>query len=255
MPEEIPHFSLNKIWHVCADDTYCVKKHYGEKNIVIALRTVNGEGILRSENQSFSLKKGSLLFVFSEKILSYRTFSDKWDFFWFEINASLLNLPLGTAFNFPISVKETFLLKECYELLSESDGGLTSSCLFGALLFSWLKHTSTKKTPFFQKVIFNSEKYIFHNIEKDVSVSELAAFNNISERYLHKIFRAVLNISPKTYILGIKLKIAAELLKTTDIKISHIALQTGFDNAFYLSRIFKKYYSLSPSEYRKHYLN
>ena len=50
---------------------------------------------------------------------------------------------------------------------------------------------------------------------------------------------------------NLKLKKAQALLKTTDLPISVIADSLGFDDQLAFSKIFKKEYSISPSEYRK----
>ena len=47
------------------------------------------------------------------------------------------------------------------------------------------------------------------------------------------------------------LKIATNLLQTTDMTIMEIALKVGVNNISYFNRIFKKKFNLTPKEYRK----
>ena len=69
------------------------------------------------------------------------------------------------------------------------------------------------------------------------------------------MFHDKFDISPKNYLKNLKLKKAQALLKTTDLPISVIADSLGFDDQLAFSKIFKKEYSISPSEYRKTWYN
>ena len=69
-------------------------------------------------------------------------------------------------------------------------------------------------------------------------------------RFSHK-FKQVTGTSPLAFFSRIRCEKAKELLKYTDLNISEIAMNVGYDNPLYFSRIFHKFYSLSPSEYRK----
>jgi len=58
------------------------------------------------------------------------------------------------------------------------------------------------------------------------------------------------NMPPGKYIVMQRLKKATSLLSNGDEQISNVAEQCGFDDQFYFSRIFKKYYHFSPMRYR-----
>ncbi|MBN2643714.1 MAG: helix-turn-helix transcriptional regulator [Victivallales bacterium] len=72
----------------------------------------------------------------------------------------------------------------------------------------------------------------------------------LSERTFHRRWKENFRISPHSYILRRKINEACKLLLETDQKISSIASETGFSDPYYFSRIFKKYTSHSPNEYR-----
>ncbi|WP_259317106.1 MULTISPECIES: helix-turn-helix transcriptional regulator [Megamonas] len=71
--------------------------------------------------------------------------------------------------------------------------------------------------------------------------------------YLTRIFHEKFHLSPKQYIMQLKLKKARSLLITTELSISIIASSLGFDDQLAFSRTFKKEFSISPSMYRKYY--
>ncbi len=92
---------------------------------------------------------------------------------------------------------------------------------------------------------------IYANYGDDISVKSLARQCNLSESRFSHIFKEIVGISPKQYILNAKIEISKELLKNTDIPISQISNKTGFQSQNYFSRVFKKYTGLSPTEYRE----
>lgn len=69
-------------------------------------------------------------------------------------------------------------------------------------------------------------------------------------RFSHK-FKQVTGASPLAFFSRIRCEKAKELLKHTDLNISEISMSVGYDNPLYFSRIFRKFYSLSLSEYRR----
>ena len=61
----------------------------------------------------------------------------------------------------------------------------------------------------------------------------------------------ILTVRLTEYITNIKMREAARLLRETQKHITEITILVGYDNANYFSRIFKKQYGTSPSEYRR----
>ena len=58
-------------------------------------------------------------------------------------------------------------------------------------------------------------------------------------------------MSPKQYILNIRMNNAQNLLESTDYTVAEIAAIVGYDNALYFSRIYHKQKGQAPSDYRK----
>lgn len=92
--------------------------------------------------------------------------------------------------------------------------------------------------------------YINDNYSYDISVSGLAAYIGIDRTYLYRIFMENLSISPERYLLKVRMTRAAELLKTTGGSVLQIALSAGYKDISHFSGSFKKYFGVSPKEYR-----
>lgn len=72
--------------------------------------------------------------------------------------------------------------------------------------------------------------------------------------YLRKNFKKELGMSPLEYMTSLRMKNAVRLLSTvwnSGYAISEIAHMSGYDNALYFSRVFRKYYGCSPTQFVK----
>ena len=95
------------------------------------------------------------------------------------------------------------------------------------------------------------EKYIRNNFTKKISLEDLSAISNRSVSYICKTFSEAYGISPKQYILELRLNQAKKLLQTSNLSISEISAQCGFNDVFYFSRQYKIKNGISPSAERK----
>ena len=86
------------------------------------------------------------------------------------------------------------------------------------------------------------------------TVSELAKLAGMSKSSLMTAFRDATGHSPVDYLIRVRLQKAAELLTQTDLPISMIAPECGFNDSNYLTRQFRKVYRISPKQYRINHL-
>lgn len=93
--------------------------------------------------------------------------------------------------------------------------------------------------------------YIRDHYSEKVSLEQIAAAANISERECLRCFHDMLNTSPFGYLMDYRIRRAAALLQETDLPITDIALSCGFFGASYFGKIFKKSMDCTPSHYRK----
>lgn len=96
-----------------------------------------------------------------------------------------------------------------------------------------------------------SKEYIENNYEKEISLSDVAGYVFLSESYFAHTFKDEFGISPKKYLLNVRINSAKELLGMTDQKINDIAKEVGFSSQQRFNDIFKKYEGMTPLHYRK----
>lgn len=78
----------------------------------------------------------------------------------------------------------------------------------------------------------------------------LAEKCGISEVYFRQLFKTQFGISPRQYILELRIRKAKQLLSSGTLSVNQIAEHCGFTNPYHFSRAFRQATQRSPSEYR-----
>lgn len=84
-----------------------------------------------------------------------------------------------------------------------------------------------------------------------ISLDSLSKKLSITKQGLIQKFKKQTGVTPMVYLSGIRLDRSKQLLKNTDLPITEIARQCGFENVYYFSSHFKKQTGISPTDYRK----
>lgn len=141
------------------------------------------------------------------------------------------------------------LLLSYYEELRAllEHGGRRTKIL--ALVYEMLAELSPREGD---EVIASALQYLSaHYCDPALTNRVLAARANISEVYFRRRFKAQLGVSPKQYVLSLRLRKAKRLLAEGWQSITGVAEACGFEDIAHFSRVFKGRYGLTPSEYRK----
>lgn len=100
------------------------------------------------------------------------------------------------------------------------------------------------------RLIQNAQTIVLEQLCEPLNVQLIAQRLRISPNYLSAIFKAETGVRLTEYITNIKMREAARLLRESQKHITEITSLVGYDNANYFSRLFKKQYGVTPSEYR-----
>ena len=93
--------------------------------------------------------------------------------------------------------------------------------------------------------------FIHRHYAEKLTLEQIAAAAIISTRECLRCFQNCIQKTPFEYLMDYRIQMAESLLRTTDLPVTEIALQTGFNNSAYFSKIFRQLRSLSPGQYRK----
>ena len=94
-------------------------------------------------------------------------------------------------------------------------------------------------------------QYIHQQFSMNISLEDIAGHAMVSKSTTLNLFRKYLHITPINYLINYRLQEAAKLLSSTERKIHVISKEVGFESVDYFCKAFKKYYSMTPTEYRK----
>jgi len=99
----------------------------------------------------------------------------------------------------------------------------------------------------------NVINYINKNLDKKLSLESLANIANMNESYLSRIFKDEVGITISDYIKHTRLLKAKELLKEKESRIKDVAINVGIQDQLYFSRVFTKFFNITPSKYKEKY--
>jgi AraC-like DNA-binding protein len=91
---------------------------------------------------------------------------------------------------------------------------------------------------------------IQNEFERDLNMKLLAQELGVGYSWFRHTFTAHTGLSPRQYLLEFRLVRARSLLAETGLPIKEIAMQTGFKDEFYFSRLFRQKLNLTPSQWR-----
>ena len=93
--------------------------------------------------------------------------------------------------------------------------------------------------------------FIEQNLTKPMTKAELASKLFLSEVQFHRVFTALMKMSPMDYVRHARLRKAQLLLLQSGESIGRIGEQVGYPDIFHFSKIFKHTFGMSPLSYRK----
>lgn len=93
--------------------------------------------------------------------------------------------------------------------------------------------------------------YLTHNLQSSDTLDELSRRMKLSKRHLNRLFASVYGLSIKQWIIRERIRQAAQMLLTTDESVKVIADNCGFNNMSYFSRLFCRFYNMTPAHYRR----
>lgn len=100
-----------------------------------------------------------------------------------------------------------------------------------------------------EKIISAVKDYVEENYN-DAKLEKAAERVHLSEFYLSKLFKRKTGENFSDFVISVKMKKAAQLLKEIDFKTYEVGHMVGYDSSKTFSRAFKNYFGVSPKEYR-----
>jgi AraC-like DNA-binding protein len=109
---------------------------------------------------------------------------------------------------------------------------------------------ATRKTAVNEKRLKEMLSFIHENYPAELSVNSIARAANISESECFRCFKSIIDKKPVTYLNEYRLKRAVDLLISTDMPITEICFACGFNHISYFGKLFRRYYGMTPRDFR-----
>ncbi|MCL6456416.1 MAG: AraC family transcriptional regulator, partial [Gorillibacterium sp.] len=101
-------------------------------------------------------------------------------------------------------------------------------------------------------IVDKAIEYIDLNFaQKGLTLQEVAQKNHVSPNYLSYLFKKNTGYNLWEYVIKLRMEKSKRLILSTDLRRYEIADQVGYESPEHFSKIFKKYFGLSPSELKK----
>ncbi|WP_300380573.1 AraC family transcriptional regulator [Clostridium sp.] len=227
------------------------------------------------ENEKYTLKKGQVLIsnpgIYHKELFDSNTNCR-------ELHIGLTNLDLfsttkknyidvGNKNILTLSRYKDNILKNCLEIVEEQRNyNQTSPFMLKSLVMKLLVllhrelneevpnidcHEFSFKSREKKALVEGITNYLILNYIEDISLYTLSKNMYLSPVYISKIFKEIMGDSPINYLIQIRLSKAKDLLKDSNLSIKTIAKMVGYNDPYYFSKLYKKYYGVSPNKERK----
>lgn len=234
-----------------------------EDNILIYCLYGKGHFIIGSKK--FEVTANQFIHIpATEKYMRYwADDQDPWTIYWIHFNGQDLsgfnvslsiNLLTGPQ-QIPFNQKALDIWETIYQSLemgySSENLCNASFCLYHFIAtFSFIdKHIRAEKREGVN-IIDDTIMNMKSNIDQKLTVEDMAGAHNLSSSHFSSLFRKGTGMSPIDYFIHLKMQRACQLLYVNDAMVKIVAMELGYDDQYYFSRIFKKYMGMSPEQYR-----
>lgn len=149
-----------------------------------------------------------------------------------------------------ISLLEIFAANAQREAITEAANHLVHSLL--AVIFDLAENSSEAAD---QGQDYNLglriKEYIDEHYLEDLNLASIAEALHVNVYYLSHTFKKLLGYSPIQYVIQRRIGEAQNLLLTTDLTVTEIALRCGYNNSNYFQSVFNNLVGMPPGKYRK----
>jgi AraC-like DNA-binding protein len=234
-----------------------------EDNILIYCLQGKGHYIVDSKRYEVSSNQFIIIPATDKYMRYWADKDDPWTIYWVHytgdnidsFNRSLnLSITKGPV-QIPFNEKTIEIWQNIYQTLemgySIENLCSASFCLYHliAILLFPQRHIQSDKEED-GDIITRTINNMRDNLGKKLTVEDMATKHQLSVSHFSNIFRKATGMPPIDYFIHLKMQRACQLLYANDDKIKTVALDLGYEDPYYFSRIFKKYIGNSPEQYR-----
>lgn len=207
---------------------------------------VSGFGIFKADGKEYKVRPGEMFIIPPYKETYYEADeANPWNYIWigFTDNSGLTD-SLPNTIKLPEAAEIFNAMKNC-EDFSEGRSAYLTARLWD--LFALVLGKENSRNDYVKAAL----DCIHSEYMTGITVEEIAGRLNIDRTYFYTLFKKKIGISPKQYLLNHRMNIAASLIKDQNISVSTAGFSVGYTDIFTFSKMFKRHFGLSPTQYAK----
>ncbi len=234
----------------------------GAEELVVILVS-EGAGWVRTVDSPTTLRPGNVLLLPPNTPHSYGADTDDpWSIWWFhavgaDVPALLDSLQQRLGSTHVLATDSTVLVPLFEAVVDAVSRDETRASLIAACGAAWpvLSALNVVAAPSRSRgthdAITEIRDHLRNHIDQPTDVTELARRAQLSVSHFSAAFRRATGVGVVEYVKRLRMARARFLLEATDQTVTEIAVATGYADAFYFSRQFKKVVGQSPLQFRK----
>jgi AraC family transcriptional activator of pobA len=266
-PKEYGKKNINDFYiHGLSDDTYELKMPlppHRQINHSIILVT-KGSIVASSGLDNYAVEQNMMICIPAGQITSLTFMSDDIEGFYLHFATNYLSHTkvdisdwlIRPVIKFENAESEHLMtLLKRMQKLNESEANTNIIKLYLTTFLAEMKQSIDFRLrinfPAHERITMEFKRLLNYNITKHNSVKFYATELNITPNHLNKSVKATLGSSASTLIDEMLILEAKVLIQKSDMAVSEIAFEIGFEDVSYFARFFKKHTGFAPTEYRK----
>jgi len=222
---------------------------------------VDGSGYFEMGNFKQKLNAGDLFVIHPNEAVNYYPDDKKpWVYSWMVFDGLLASPIIKDIFgngNIVTVGKHTELIElfdrltyQFYEYEEINLSMIGLSYIILSKILTMLNKENNVNTSKDYSYFTEVKDFINYNYSFGISIDNIAKSKNLSSSYIRRLFVKYENKSTKEYLTEVRMKRAQEVIMQKGYKVKDVAFMVGYQDSLHFSKEFKKYFGVSPNEYK-----
>lgn len=222
---------------------------------------IEGEGFLTINDRKYPVKANQVFLIpAGQEMMHTADEKNPWKYFWIGFNGNqskaLLEMCGFSDYKYVVPFNDMLLIRQTISRINKIKNNqvayeyLILGCLYEVFAVMFFNSNKKDKEDDKQVYIENAKTYMKANLEKHISVSDIAKHIGFDRSYFARTFKKHTGKSPKTYLQELRLSFSLVLLTQTDLSLKQISLNCGFNDYSHFYNSFYKVNKITPSAYR-----
>jgi AraC-like DNA-binding protein len=251
-------------WYPHARHHYCERVQGASEHILIVCTRGWGWYDLGEGRQTLTAQQALLIPANTAHVYG-ASHEDPWSIHWMHFvgleGDYFSRLPPAHSQKLDVAASSLEIIQQQFQLCYDAlrDGFVLQRLIYSAKvlhnLLAELFFNNRAFSPIMRTSRFRSLEptltFLYENLHQSVSLAEMAKHAELSESHFSRLFKEQTGHSPINYFIYLKMQHACSMLTLTQLSVKEISESMGYNDAYYFSRLFKKFIGISPREYRR----